>query len=116
MTEKFTVLDLFSGAGGLTEGFSIDSFRFIAHIEMDPNAARTLETRLGYHLLRGTRFEEEVYRPYQRNEISREEYIAKVRGMNLFDDNLFVKQISSATISDLFDRIDDTLRRIERIT
>lgn len=111
MSETYTVLDLFSGAGGLTEGFSIDTFRFLAHVEMDPNAARTLETRLGYHLLRGTRFEE-IYDRYLRNNISREEYIALVRGMNLFDDNLFVTQISDASIGDLFSQIDRTQKRI----
>lgn len=111
MSDKYTVLDLFSGAGGLTEGFSIDSFRFIAHVEMNPNAARTLETRLGYHLLRGTKFEP-IYQSYVNNKISREEYIAKVRNMNLFDDNLFVQQISDATIQDLFAQIETTQRRI----
>ncbi len=111
MSEIFTVLDLFSGAGGLTEGFSIDNFRFIAHIEMDPNAAKTLETRLGYHLLRGTRFDG-IYHSYQKNEITREEYIARIRRMNLFDDNLFIRQISDATIGDLFIQLDTVKRRM----
>lgn len=111
MNDRYTVLDLFSGAGGLTEGFSIDTFRFLAHVEMNPAAARTLETRLGYHLLFGTRFEE-IYRSYQNNEISRDEYIARVRSMNLFDDNLFVQQIAENTLADLFKKIDATQRRI----
>lgn len=111
MTEKFTVLDLFSGAGGLTEGFSIDTFRFVAHVEMDPNAARTLETRIGYHMLKGTRFET-IYNSYQRNEITRDEYIARVRSMNLFDDNLFVREITDHTIGDLCAGVNSTMKRI----
>lgn len=106
MSEKHTVLDLFSGAGGLTEGFSsIDMFRFIAHVEMDPNAARTLETRLGYHLLRGTG-SEDIYQKYLKNEITRDEYITRVREMSPFNDNLFVTRISNDSIEDLFLRID----------
>lgn len=112
MSEKFTVLDLFSGAGGLTEGFSIDKFRFLAHVEMDPNAARTLETRLGYHTLRNAG-SEEIYCSYLRNEISREQFIAHIRGKNLFDDNLFVCQISDSTINDLFVQIDATKKKLD---
>lgn len=112
MSEKFTVLDLFSGAGGLTEGFSIDKFRFLAHVEMDPNAARTLETRIGYHVLRSAG-SEEIYYSYLRNEISREQFIAHIRSKNLFDDNIFVRQICDSTIDDLFAQIDATKKKLD---
>ena len=46
MNSDFLVLDMFSGGGGLTEGFIRRSFDFVGHIEMDRNAADTLETRL----------------------------------------------------------------------
>jgi len=111
VNERFNVLDLFSGAGGLTEGFSTDKFQFLTHVEMNPNAAHTLETRLGYHLLRGTSSEEIYYR-YLRNEISREEYINRIKDLNLFEDNLFIEQISDSSIGELFSRIDETKKRI----
>ena len=45
-------LDLFSGAGGLTEGFLRQGFKPIAHVEMDKNASLTLETRNFFHVLK----------------------------------------------------------------
>ena len=44
-------IDLFSGAGGLSEGFINAGFTPIAHVEMDAAACMTLETRLIYHKL-----------------------------------------------------------------
>lgn len=107
MSEKYTVLDLFSGAGGLTEGFSGDMFQFIAHIEMDPNAARTLETRLGYHLAKDPS-SREIYHDYMQALITREEYIASLRKKRPFNDNLIVRQISEYSLPEIFRQIDDT--------
>jgi DNA (cytosine-5)-methyltransferase 1 len=45
-------IDLFSGAGGLSEGFINVGFKPVAHVEMDKSACETLETRLAYHSLR----------------------------------------------------------------
>ena len=38
-------IDLFAGAGGLSEGFIQSGFNPIAHVEMNTMACRTLETR-----------------------------------------------------------------------
>lgn len=38
-------IDLFAGAGGLSEGFIQSGYRPIAHVEMNEYAARTIETR-----------------------------------------------------------------------
>lgn len=45
------VIDLFSGAGGLTEGFLQNGYNFVAHIEKEYWACETLKTRLLYHHL-----------------------------------------------------------------
>jgi len=46
------VVDLFSGAGGLTEGFKNEDFEIVAHIEKEKWACETLKTRSTYHYLR----------------------------------------------------------------
>ena len=44
-------IDLFSGAGGLSEGFIREGFNPIAHVEIDKAACYTLKTRTAYHYL-----------------------------------------------------------------
>lgn len=45
-------IDLFAGAGGLSESFTRSGYRPIAHVESDPSACRTLQTRAVYHWLK----------------------------------------------------------------
>ena len=52
MSSKLNYLDLFAGAGGLSEGFIRAGFNPIAHVEMDPAACFTLKTRMAYHSLK----------------------------------------------------------------
>lgn len=47
-----TYLDLFAGAGGLSEGFIRAGYEPVAHVEMDVAACYTLKTRTAYHWLR----------------------------------------------------------------
>ena len=42
----YNFIDLFAGAGGLSEGFIQAGFSPIAHVEMNPYAAQTLESIL----------------------------------------------------------------------
>lgn len=64
-TEKNTLnfIDLFSGAGGLSEGFFNHSFNPIAHVEMNTYASETLKTRSCYYYLKKTK-QLDVYREY----------------------------------------------------
>lgn len=66
------VLDLFSGAGGLSEGFWRQNCTFVGHIEADENACNTLKTRTAYwNLKKEDRLD--VYYKYLKQEISRDE-------------------------------------------
>ena len=72
MSQK-TFIDLFAGAGGLSEGFIRKGFVPVAHIEKDKNACLTLKTRIAYHYLKN-KGNLEIYRDYLKGEISQEEF------------------------------------------
>jgi len=42
-------IDLFAGAGGLSEGFIREGYTPVAFVEKEVNAYHTLKTRLSYH-------------------------------------------------------------------
>ena len=46
---KLNYIDLFAGAGGLSEGFIREGFSPVAHVEMNREACDTLKTRLAFH-------------------------------------------------------------------
>lgn len=45
-------IDLFAGAGGLSEGFVRAGFAPVAHVEMNKDACDTLRTRTAFHWLK----------------------------------------------------------------
>lgn len=57
------VIDLFSGAGGLTEGFLSEGYKFVAHVEKEYWACETLKTRIMYYYLK-ERNDLEMYNNY----------------------------------------------------
>lgn len=72
-----TFIDLFAGAGGLSEGFIRAGFTPIAHVEMDEAACYTLKTRAAYHYLKAKKLKT-VYKKYLTGEISRADLYQKV--------------------------------------
>ncbi|WP_035693819.1 DNA cytosine methyltransferase [Flavobacterium soli] len=50
--KNLNFIDLFAGAGGLSEGFIKQGFNPVAHIEMDLAASFTLKTRAAFHHLK----------------------------------------------------------------
>ena len=52
--KPYSFIDLFAGAGGLSEGFLQAGFRPVAHVEMNEYAAKTLETRSAYYYRRAS--------------------------------------------------------------
>lgn len=69
--KNFRYIDLFAGAGGLSEGFIRAGFEPLAHVELDQSACLTLKTRTAYHFLRSTN-EYDTYISYLKGEINRD--------------------------------------------
>lgn len=82
MKSNYSVLDMFSGAGGLTEGFFQQGFKFISHIEKSKDARNSLETRAIYHTLKNSN-NEKVYRDYICGKLDRNEFITKFNELGL---------------------------------
>ncbi|MCC5930321.1 MAG: DNA cytosine methyltransferase [Cyclobacteriaceae bacterium] len=70
-------IDLFAGAGGLSEGFLRAGFNPIAHVERDEAASFTLRTRAAYYYLIESK-KEDIYFKYLKGEINRKELYASV--------------------------------------
>ncbi len=70
MTYNF--IDLFAGAGGLSEGFIQAGFQPIAHVEIEKAACNTLKTRAAYHYLKASN-KYQTYISYLKGDITRED-------------------------------------------
>lgn len=69
---KLRFIDLFAGAGGLSEGFIRVGFEPVAHVEIDKAACYTLKTRTAYYYLKSAG-KYDTYVSYLKGEIGREE-------------------------------------------
>ncbi|WP_396178445.1 DNA cytosine methyltransferase [Flavobacterium sp.] len=99
-------IDLFAGAGGLSEGFIRAGFKPVAHVEMNKDACDTLKTRTAFHYLKENNRIEEYY-DYLKGEISREEFWNKIPD-NLIK-SVINSEISAETLPSIFERIDKEL-------
>ena len=99
---KYNIIDLFAGAGGLSEGFVQAGFNPIAHVEMDKDACDTLRTRACYHYLVANGHTD-VYYTYLKGEISRETLYKSVPPHII--DSVINVEISDATIKSTFKQI-----------
>lgn len=71
-TDDPIVVDLFAGAGGLSEGFARAGFKPIAHVEADLAAAYTLRTRDAFRRLEAIG-QRQIYDGYLANRITRDQ-------------------------------------------
>ena len=101
--KKYHFIDLFAGAGGLSEGFVRAGFKPIAHVEMNKDACDTLRTRTAFHWLKEHGRVEEYY-DYLRSIISRDELWAKVPSHLI--NSIINTEISEKTLPNIFKQID----------
>ena len=96
-------LDLFAGAGGLSEGFIQAGFTPVAHIEMDKAACNTLKTRAAFHWLNdnGNR---ELYNSYLARQISRQAFYDAIPAEIL--NTVLNYEISEETLPEIFRQVD----------
>lgn len=106
MKRKLNYIDLFAGAGGLSEGFIRVGYKPIAHVEMDEAACFTLKTRTAYHYLKS--IDEEVkYVSYLKGEIDRASLYAQIPEEEL--DSVINLALSDDNNKEIFKRIDQLL-------
>ena len=100
---SLTFIDVFAGAGGLAEGFIVNGFKPVAHIEMNKYACDTLVTRLSYYYLKENG-KLDIYQKYLKGELSREEFLKNIP-------ESVIKSVINQTITD--DNIDEIFNFIE---
>lgn len=103
---ELNYIDLFAGAGGLSEGFIREGFNPIAHVEMNNEACDTLKTRLAFHYLNESK-KLKTYFSYLKNEISREE-LWGITPVEIID-SVVNDEISGKTIENIFKQLDEKL-------
>lgn len=103
-------IDLFAGAGGLSEGFINAGFSPIAHVESDKAACFTLKTRLAFHFLSSIN-QLHIYRSYLKGEISRIDLYEAIPNKLL--NSVINKYISEKNNIEIFNTIDNILRENE---
>jgi DNA (cytosine-5)-methyltransferase 1 len=106
-----TVLDMFAGAGGLSEGFFRNGFNFIAHIEKDAYASKTLETRALYHALKNNGMLD-IYYEYLKGNITRDLLFEETKEFsNDISSGVFNVEISEKTEKSLINGIQERMKK-----
>lgn len=102
-------IDLFAGAGGLSEGFTRMGFTPIAHVEMNKDACDTLRTRAVFHWLKDNG-KENIYYDYLKSENKNKNFFWKENGIpQQVIDSVINKEIAKETLPEIFELIDSIL-------
>lgn len=104
---KITYLDLFAGAGGLSEGFAAAGYKPVAHVEMDQDACTTLKTRESYYYLNSMGMNCK-YIEYLKGKISQNELYDLVPEGIL--NSVICETMSNDTMSSIFEGIDSAMK------
>ena len=106
MNGSLKFLDLFAGAGGLSEGFIQAGFEPVAHIESNKAACFTLRTRMAYHWLKN-RNRIELYVDYLNGNLRRPDLYEQVPEQVI--NSVINAEIGDETLPDIFRRVDRLL-------
>lgn len=106
MMRKLNFIDLFAGAGGLSEGFVRAGYTPLAHIEMDHYACDTLRTRAAFHWLK-TENKLDIYKKYlyEKQEKESGERLWK-QVPHEITDTVILATICEKTIDSIFENVD----------
>lgn len=102
MNKGLTFIELFAGAGGLSEGFINAGYQPIAFVEMNKFACDSLKTRIAYHFLKEQN-KLELYFDYLKGDITQNRLYSFVP--ENFLNSVINKEISDYTIVDIFEQI-----------
>jgi len=102
----FNFLDLFAGAGGLSEGFVQVGFEPVAHVEADAAACATLKTRQVFYWLKQQN-NIQPYVDYLNGQISRNDFWSIAPTSIL--DSVINEFIEPKTLDSIFDKVDKIL-------
>lgn len=109
MGKKFTFIDLFAGAGGLSEGFLSENFEAIAHIEMNKDACKTLQTRTAYYYLKNSG-KLDIYQNYLKGKFSQEDLLKYVPKELI--ERVINREMDESNLEDIFAKVDSILSSI----
>lgn len=102
--DDMNIIDLFAGAGGLSEGFRQAGFNIAYHIEMDYMASETLKVREAYYFLKSNN-KLDIYFSYLKGEISKEELYSNIP-YNILEKIINI-EICDDTFLEITDKIGD---------
>ncbi len=99
---KLHYIDLFAGAGGLSEGFISSGFSPLAHVESDMSAAYTLKTRVAYYFLKRNK-KLDIYYSYVKGKINRKEFYQHIPSKEL---NSVINEKIGGNNKNVFNKLD----------
>lgn len=99
-------IDLFAGAGGLSEGFTATGFHPVSHVEMNSEACNTLKTRACYYYLKDAG-KLSIYQDYLNGIITRDKLYSLVP--SYITNTVINHTMTEETMPDLFFRINQLL-------
>jgi len=110
--KKLNYIDLFAGAGGLSEGFIRAGFNPIAHVEMNKDACDTLKTRTAYHWLKENN-KSEIYFEYLKSDNKNKEEFWRNHVPDNIINSVINTEISKDTLPNIFEKIDKELGKMQ---